>query len=116
MKRRTRRRIIAAVIAGLTFGLVGCGTRAVDLGQTGAQPAPGFGTLHRACDGPTLIYFTVTHGSDDEYEWFYPGGCVPVDLDANPSTPNPLGVEVPWVFNTQPPGWSIPNGNSTQDD
>lgn len=116
ISRRTRRRIVAAVIAGLTFGLAGCGTRAVDLQVTGAQPVTGFGTLHRACDGPTLIYFTRTHGTDDEYEWFYPGGCAPADLDGDPATDNPPDAVVPWVFNDAPPAWSLPNGDSTDDD
>jgi hypothetical protein len=79
------------VLAAVGIALVACSTKSVDIGQTRAEMVPGTSNLYRFCDGPTLIYFSKRDsGSDDEYEWFYPGGC----------TPNP-------------PTSGVPNGDST---
>lgn len=110
-----RRVAVAAVAVLAAVVLSACGARAVDVEATGAQPVPGMGTLHWVCHGPTLIYVTIVPNStEDDYEWFYPGGCVPADLDGNPETPNPAGAEVPWVMNFAAPDYMPPVGDSTE--
>lgn len=98
------KRISIAAVAALTlFGLTACG-KSVDVEQTGAQNVPGVNNLFRFCDGPTLIYFSKWSGQSDEYEWFYPGGCM---LDEQNKR---------WIFNDTPPQYSLPNGDSTETD
>lgn len=100
---------IAAVLTGLALTgvlLSGC-TRSVDIEQTGAKQVHGINNLYRLCDGPTLIYISKWSGANDEYEWFYPGGCY---LDKNEWVyddrviPAPAGAVKP-----------VPNGDSTDD-
>ncbi len=99
----TRALVAFAAIAALTAATTtGCG-REVDVSATGAQAVPGVANLYRFCDGPTLVYFTKVSGGNDEYEWFYPGGCT---LAGDGKT---------WVFNDVPPDYSVPNGDSTED-
>lgn len=96
------KKIAALAAAGLlAVSLSACG-KSIDVDETGAVEVPGARALHRFCDGPTLIYVSVWDSTDDEYEWFYPGGCVK----------DPSGK---WVFNTNPPAWTPPTGDSTDD-
>jgi len=100
---------IAAVFAGLALTgvvLAGC-TRSVDVEQTGAVSVPGISNLWRLCDKATLIYISKWSGANDEYEWFYPGGCY---FDGQKWVyddriiPAPAGAVKP-----------VPNGDSTDD-
>lgn len=98
---RWRRVAHGFIILCLAVLLAACG-RSIDTEQTKAVAVPGARGLHRFCDGPTLIYVSIWSNSDDEYEWFYPGGCV-LDTKANI-----------WVFNTEAPEYTtVPNGDST---
>jgi hypothetical protein len=69
------RSLIAGVLV-LVVGATGCSARNVDINATGAQPVQGAQNLYRFCDGPVTIYFTKQAGADDEYDWYWPGGCV----------------------------------------
>ncbi|WP_018687017.1 hypothetical protein [Actinokineospora enzanensis] len=92
---------IAALIAASALGLAAC-VKQVDARATNAQPVGGVGNLSRFCDGPVLIYYSDWDASDDQYEWFWPGGCE--------------YTEGRWRFvNTVPTGAPIPNGDSTDD-
>lgn len=88
MTKRTKITVACAVV-GLT--LAGCTVKTVDIQKTGAELVHGTNNLYRFCDGETLIYFSKTDAKDDEYEWFYPGGC------------------------TASPPKNVPNGDSTED-
>jgi hypothetical protein len=69
----------SAAMLGVTAAVLsGCATKKVDIEATGAQVVPGTQSLYRFCAGDMLIFFTRHAGeADDEYEWFYPGGCLP---------------------------------------
>lgn len=90
----TKRKLapLAVLTAAILTLATGCGVKNVDVGQTRAELVQGTSNLYRFCDGETLIYFSKrSGGNDDEYEWFYPGGCT---------------AEPPKV---------VPNGDSTED-
>lgn len=91
-----------AIALGI-FALAGC-AREVDLAAVGADQVPGVNALYRFCDGPVLIYVSKITGESDQFDWFWPGGCV-WDVGANQ-----------WVFSNQPPPpGTVPNGDSTED-
>lgn len=73
MKKKTVAGIIVTATTAVLL-LAGCG-REVDAGAVGAEDVPGTHGLKRFCDQSTLIYFSDWGSSDDDYEWFYPGGC-----------------------------------------
>jgi len=94
---------IISVAAGavLLVALAGCGKQ-VDGGAVGAVQVGGISNLYRFCDGPVLIYYSDWSTEDDQYEWFWPGGCVHEGQR--------------WVFGNQPPQPGVvPNGDSTGD-
>lgn len=100
-----KKRILGAVgvIAVMPLLMASSCSREVDISATGASSVPGASGLHRFCDGPVLIYFTKISGANDEYDWYWPGGC-----EFNPK----VGA---WVFANKPPTGAVPNGDSTGD-
>lgn len=98
-----KKKIMAAVAAAaLMVTLAGCGKQ-VDASAVGAEQVGGVTNLSRFCDGPVLIYYSDWDSESDQYEWFWPGGCV---HDGQR-----------WVFGNQPPPpGPVPNGDSTGDE
>lgn len=94
--------LIASLVTA-TLALTSCAARDIDVQSTGAQPVQGASNLYRFCDGPVAIYFTKIQGSADQYDWYWPGGCM---WDAKTGR---------WTFTNTGPAQLPPNGDSTDD-